>query len=231
MFPLFLLLVPVALYSSDSVDAEADIAKLKEKYANVDEVRTTPVPGMYELRFGYRLAYVEASGRFGFLGSGDLQDVSTGENLTEQRRFEVRRELMAGLDEWDTLDFLPDDPKHELLVFTDVDCGYCRRLHQQMADYHKLGIGVRYVAFPRAGPGSDTWTTMQSIWCARERPEAMTRAKAGGFTPENSCDSLSVERQYELGQRNRPDRHARAAYPERPADPGLCASAAPGGES
>ncbi len=198
--PVFLLLIPVALYSSDSDDAEADIAGLKEKYANVDDVRTTPVPGMYELRFGYRLAYVDASGRFGFLGSGDLQDVSTGENLTEQRRSEVRRELVASLDEWDTLDFLPDDPKHEMLVFTDVDCGYCRRLHQQMAEYHKLGIGVRYVAFPRSGPGSDTWTTMQSIWCAEERSEAMTRAKAGGFTPETSCDSMSVERHYELGR-------------------------------
>ena len=198
--PALLLLVPVALYSSDTDDAEADIAELKEKYANVDEVRVTPVPGMYELRFGYRLAYVDASGRFGFLGSGDLQDVSTGENLTEQRRSEVRRELMASLDEWDTLDFLPDAPKHELLVFTDVDCGYCRRLHQQMADYHKLGIGVRYVAFPRTGPGTDTWNTMQSIWCAQERSEAMTRAKAGGFTPEKSCDSVSVERHYELGR-------------------------------
>lgn len=197
---LLLLLAPIVLYSSDSADTDADIAYLKEKYANVDEVRSTPVPGLYELRFGYRIAYVDASGQFGFLGSGDLQDVASGENLTQSRRAEVRRELMASLDGWDTLDFMPDRTEHELLVFTDVDCGYCRRLHQQMAEYHELGIGVRYVAFPRSGPDTDSWTTMQSIWCSDDRPAAMTSAKAGGFVPERQCDSVSVERHFELGR-------------------------------
>ena len=163
-------------------------------------MRATPVPGLYELRFGYRIAYVDASGQFGFLGSGDLQDVSSGENLTEARRAEVRRELMASLDQWDTLDFLPDRTEHVLLVFTDVDCGYCRRLHQQMAEYHELGIGVRYAAFPRSGPDTDAWNTMQSIWCSDNPSEAMTVAKAGGFVPARQCDSLSVERHYELGR-------------------------------
>ena len=197
---LTLLAAPMALAASDSTDAEADMALLKEKYANVDEVRATPVPGLYELRFGYRLAYVDASGQFGFLGSGDLQDVSSGENLTEARRAEVRRELMASLDQWDTLDFLPDRTEHVLLVFTDVDCGYCRRLHQQMAEYHELGIGVRYAAFPRSGPDTGSWSTMQSIWCSDNPSEAMTVAKAGGFVPERQCDSLSVERHYDLGR-------------------------------
>ena len=80
------------------------------------------------------------------------------ENLTQARRAEVRRELMASLDEWDTLDFMPDRNRaRNCFVFTDVDCGYCRRLHQQMAEYHELGIGVRYVAFPRSGPDTDSW--------------------------------------------------------------------------
>ena len=197
---LLLLLSPVVLHSADSVAVEADLARLQEKYANADEVRATPVQGLYELRFGYRIAYVDASGQFGFLGSGDLQDLSSGKNLAESRRAEVRRELLESLDGWDTLDFLPDDARHELLVFTDVDCGYCRRLHQQMAEYHRLGIGVRYAAYPRAGPDTDTWNTMQSIWCADDRRGSMTRAKAGGFTPERTCDSASVQRHFELGQ-------------------------------
>ena len=198
--PALLLLAPLALHSDARADTQADIARLKEKYANVDDVRVTPIEGLYELRFGYRLAYVDAEGRFGFLGSGDMEDVSTGENLSEQRRAAVRRELMASLDEWDTLDFMPDETTHQLLVFTDVDCGYCRRLHQQMAEYHQLGIGVRYAAFPRSGPDTDTWTAMQSIWCSDDRPGALTRAKTGGFVPEQQCDSASVERHYELGR-------------------------------
>ena len=195
-----LLLAPLALHSDDSAGTDAALAKLKEKYADADEVRATPIEGLYELRFGYRLAYVDAEGRFGFLGSGDLEDVSTGENLSELRRAVLRRDLMASLDDWDTLDFMPDETVHQLLVFTDVDCGYCRRLHQQMAEYHQLGIGVRYAAFPRSGPDTDTWTSMQSIWCSDKRLEAMTRAKAGGFVPERQCGSSSVERHYELGR-------------------------------
>ncbi len=195
-----LLLPPLALHSDDSADTDAALAKLKEKYADADEVRATPIEGLYELRFGYRLAYVDAEGRFGFLGSGDLEDVSTGENLSEQRRAVLRRDLMASLDDWDTLDFMPDETAHQLLVFTDVDCGYCRRLHQQMAEYHQLGIGVRYAAFPRSGPDTGTWTAMQSIWCSDKRLEALTRAKAGGFVPERQCGSPSVERHYELGR-------------------------------
>ncbi len=198
--PLLLLLAPVALFSDEAPEPDADIARLQEKYPGADEVRATPIAGLYELRFGYRLAYVDATGSFGFLGSGDLENVATGENLSEQRRVAARRELMANLDDWDTLDFLPGETAHELLVFTDVDCGYCRRLHQKMAEYHRLGIGVRYAAFPRSGPGTDTWTAMQSIWCAADRPQALTRAKAGGFTPERQCDSVSVERHFELGR-------------------------------
>lgn len=198
--PALLLLAPLALHSADGADASADIAGLKEKYAHADEVRATPIEGLYELRFGYRLAYVDAEGRFGFLGSGDLEDVSTGENLSERRRAAARRELMASLDDWDTLDFMPDETAHELLVFTDIDCGYCRRMHQQMAEYHQLGIGVRYAAFPRSGPNTDTWAAMQSIWCSGNRLEALTRAKAGGFVPERQCGSPSVARHYELGR-------------------------------
>lgn len=179
---------------------EQDIARLKEKYASADEIRVTPIAGLYELRFGYRLAYVDASGRFGFLGSGDLEDMSTGENLSGQRRAAARRKLMASLDEWDTLDFLPDDTVHQLLVFTDVDCGYCRRMHQQMAEYHRLGIGVRYAAYPRSGPDTGAWAIMRSIWCSDNRHEAMTLAKTGNFVTERQCDSMSVERHYELGR-------------------------------
>ena len=201
--PALLLMAPLVLHSGDGpgADTQADIAALKEKFANVDDVRATPISGLYELRFGYNLAYVDASGQFGFLGSGDLQDLMNGLNFSEQRRSEARRGLMNSLDEWDTVDFLPDAAEHELLVFTDVDCGFCRRMHQQMAEYHRLGIGVRYAAFPRSGPDSDTWTTMQSIWCADDPLEAMSRAKAGGYTPERRCDSVSVQRHFELGQR------------------------------
>ena len=84
-------------------------------------------------------------------------------------------------------------------MFTDVECGYCVRLHQQMADYNQLGIAIRYVAFPRAGVGSPVYDTMVSVWCAADRQTAMTHAKAQLPIEEARCDN-PVEEHYEAGR-------------------------------
>jgi len=83
-------------------------------------------------------------------------------------------------------------------VFTDVSCGYCRKLHSQIADYNKLGITVRYLAFPRAGVPSANADEMQAIWCAKDPLKAMTEAKAGKKVSAASCDAKIAE-QYQLG--------------------------------
>ena len=95
--------------------------------------------------------------------------------------------------------FAPDAPKHIITVFTDVDCGYCARMHRQMADYNRLGIEIRYTAFPRAGIGSPTYEEMVSVWCAEDQHTAMTDAKAGRAVEPARCDS-PVSDQYEAGR-------------------------------
>src|SRR5690625_383339 len=92
-----------------------------------------------------------------------------------------------------------DDADYELMVFTDVDCGYCRRLHQQIEEYTEAGIRVKYMAFPRAGVGSETYDKMVSIWCADDPQRAMTIAKSGQQPAPARCDN-PVEEQYRLGK-------------------------------
>ena len=70
----------------------------------------------------------------------------------------------------------PAEVKHTVTVFTDVDCGYCAKLHREMAGYNELGIEVRYMAFPRAGVGSNSYRKIVSVWCAEDQQDAMTRA-------------------------------------------------------
>ena len=96
--------------------------------------------------------------------------------------------------------FAPDTVKHTVTVFTDVDCPYCARMHQQMADYNGLGIEVRYAAFPRAGVSSPTYDKMVSVWCAADQRTAMTDAKMGTSIEMLSCDN-PVREHYETGQR------------------------------
>ena len=95
--------------------------------------------------------------------------------------------------------FAPEVVRHTITVFTDVDCGYCARMHRQMADYNRLGIKIRYTAFPRAGVGSSTWDKMVSVWCAKDQHNAITDAKAGNAIEPRSCPN-PVREQYEAGR-------------------------------
>ena len=84
-------------------------------------------------------------------------------------------------------------------VFTDVDCGYCRKLHNEMAQINELGIEVRYLAYPRAGVDSDTHDKMVSAWCAKDRQSAITQLKAGASVPTKTCQN-AISDHYGLGQ-------------------------------
>ena len=162
-----------------------------------DHVVETALAGMYEVRYGSIIVYLSGDGRY--MLRGDLIDLDAGRNVTEAARRTMRAEMVGELGEANMIVFAPDAPKHTITVFTDVDCGYCARMHSQMADYNRLGIGIRYTAFPRAGIGSPTWDKMVSVWCADDQHTAMTDAKAGVTVKPASCDN-PVERQYETGK-------------------------------
>ncbi len=95
---------------------------------------------------------------------------------------------------------LAGHPKYTVTVFTDVECGFCRRLHSQIAEYNRLGIAVEYVAFPRMGLGSEDYRTMVSVWCASDRRKALTDAKNGKPVPRKNCTN-PVAIHYDIGQR------------------------------
>ena len=162
-----------------------------------DHVAETALPGMYEVRYGSVVVYLSDDGRY--MLRGDLVDLESGHNVTETARSHARAEIVGALGESNMIVFAPQTAKHTVTVFTDVDCGYCQRLHRQMADYNRLGIEVRYTAFPRAGIGSGTYDRMVSVWCASDQQAAMTDAKAGRAVEAARCDN-PVSAQYEAGR-------------------------------
>ena len=165
--------------------------------AQPDHVVETRMAGMYEVRFGSIIVYLSGDGRY--MLRGDLVDLESGRNVTEEARQTARAEVVGALGEANMIVFAPDAVKHTVTVFTDVDCGYCARLHRQMADYNRLGIKIRYTAFPRAGVGSDTWDKMVSVWCAADQHTAMTDAKAQRRVEPARCANPVAE-QYEAGR-------------------------------
>jgi thiol:disulfide interchange protein DsbC len=175
-----------------------DAVAARIKGAKAGDLRTTPIPGIYEYRRGAELAYVTADGRYAF--AGDLYQLSDNSNLSDTRRRELRRTLVAAVPEANMLVYSPEEPKYTVTVFTDVDCSYCRALHKQIAEYNRLGIRVRYLSYPRGGPNTESWTRAEQVWCAQDRKATLTRAKLGEDLTGKTCSPNPVAEEYALGK-------------------------------
>lgn len=167
----------------------------------IASVNESAVEGLYEARLpGGQVLFVTDDGEHFF--TGDLYRITDSDfvNLSEQKRTEGRKEMLNSIDDADKLVFSPpaDQVKATINVFTDVDCGYCRKLHQEVPELNRMGVAVKYLAYPRAGIGSKSYDKIVSAWCAEDPNEALTRAKAGETIPEKTCDN-PVADQFRLG--------------------------------
>ncbi len=168
----------------------------------ITSIEPSPLKGIYMVETSNRqLLYASEDGRFIF--SGDMYQIDGTKiaNMTELRREAYRKKLVTAVAEEDMVVFRPQgDVKGKVYVFTDVDCGYCRKLHREVPRMNELGIQVNYLAYPRAGVGSDSYNKMVSVWCAEDRQAAMTVAKQGGRPESRVCDNPVAE-EFELGNR------------------------------
>lgn len=159
-------------------------------------VSKTPLDGVYELQAGSKIYYISSDAKY--LLTGDLVNMQTKENLTEKRLKGVRVDLLTRIEDNQLLHFNAEKPLHRIKVFTDIDCGYCRKLHSEMAQYNDLGISVDYLFYPRTGLGTPSYNSAVSVWCNKDRNDAMTRAKSGEDLPIEKCEN-PVVKHYLLG--------------------------------
>jgi thiol:disulfide interchange protein DsbC len=193
----------------DQADAEAASGgqKLVERLLAlrpgipIEAVNSTPIPGIYELKIGGGTAfYGTEDGRYLF--AGDLYELGETDlvNLAEIDRNSSRRAALADVAITDMVVFRPEgETKAVVSVFTDVDCGYCQKLHREVPKLNAMGIEVRYLAYPRAGIGSPSYDKIVSAWCADDPNAAMTRLKARESVPAASCIN-PVAAQFDLGR-------------------------------
>lgn len=177
--------------------ALAAIRSLNDKI-QVDRVAAAPLPGFREVVVGGQVLYVSDDGRY--LLQGSLFDVEQKKDLSQVGLAVVRRELLKTVPTKDRIVFAPPNPTYTVSVFTDVECGYCRKLHQDIAEYNKRGIAIEYLAFPRMGLASEDFRKMEAVWCAPDRRKAITDAKNDRPVPARRCTS-PVRMQYDIGQR------------------------------
>ena len=162
------------------------------------KISESSIQGLYTISIGSQIFYMSQNGKF--ILQGDIYDAETGANLTERDRISARKDFLNQLDEEEMVIFAPDDFKHTVTVFTDVDCGYCRKFHSEIDEVMEQGIRVRYLFFPRNGPDNESWEKAEQVWCSQDRQKAITRAKQGKSLSAKICSKTPVQKHYNLGQ-------------------------------
>ena len=169
---------------------------------NFEFVGEAALPGFYAVQVkGGPLLYVSADG--GHFFDGNLYQITRSQFL-DVRDLALngeRRELFATRRTDDMIIFKPaGETKAIINVFTDVDCGYCRKLHNEVPELNAMGIEVRYLAFPRAGLVSESFDQIATAWCSDTPNETLTAIKNGKRASTAVCSDNPVAAHYQLGQ-------------------------------
>ena len=194
----------LALLALTAVPASAgdEAAKIRAALAKVlpdykpTSVQPTPVEGLFQVEIGPQVMFVTGDGRY--LIDGAVVDLKTREDITETARNKARLRAINSMGEEQMVVFDAPKNEHTITVFTDIDCGYCRKLHEHIDDYGAEGIQVRYLFYPRSGENTPSYDKAVSVWCADDRQAALTAAKSGQRVDNKKCMN-PVQKHMELG--------------------------------
>lgn len=195
----------IAVISFAYAESDSQVEKLRAKLVEAlpnftpDTIKPSTLPGFHEVAYGTKIVYVSDDGRY--VIDGVLVDLDDNKkNLTEVSENETRKQYIDDINRQESIRFGSQKPKHVVTVFTDIDCQYCRKLHNEMDQYASYGIQVKYLLFPRSGLQSAGYQKSVSIWCSDDREDALTRAKAGETVAKAECDN-PVTDHYEIGKK------------------------------
>ncbi|MGZ4956673.1 MAG: DsbC family protein [Methylobacter sp.] len=151
----------------------------------VGAIKPSEISGLYEVTVGGNIFYASDDGKY--LIQGHLVDIAARTDLTEEKLGGARKQALEKLGLDKMIVFKPKESRYTVSIFTDIDCGYCRKLHSEIDQYMAQGITIQYLFFPRAGKGSDSYNKAVSVWCADDRKAALTAAKKGDTPPAKTC--------------------------------------------
>ncbi|CAN7582984.1 DsbC family protein [Acidovorax sp. Leaf78] len=198
-----ILITAIGLLASTAASAqEADIRKaLAERIPQmdkVDEVRPTPMKGLYEVRIGTDLFYTDAKGDY--VIQGELIDTKARRNLTEDRSAKLSAVDFSALPLKDAFTIVRGDGKRKVAVFEDPNCGYCKRFERDLQNVDN--VTVYLFLYPILSP--DSAEKSRNIWCAKDKVAAwqdqMVRDKPA---PAASCDTSALQRNLAFGRKHK----------------------------
>ncbi|MEO5702549.1 MAG: DsbC family protein [Gammaproteobacteria bacterium] len=181
-----LLALPVMTHADEFDAIRAALAEILPGQTP-DSITLSSIPGVYEVIYDADVVYLTKDGRY--MLQGDIIDLRQHSNVTESKRAQARLKALSEVNEDTMIVFGPKEAKHTLTVFTDIDCSYCRKLHSEITALNSHGIKVRYLALPRAGLDSPSYDKAVTVWCSKDRNQAMTSAKLDENLEKKTCDN------------------------------------------
>ncbi|MGB0449948.1 MAG: DsbC family protein [Porticoccaceae bacterium] len=210
---IFVLAISIAALASAAVSAEEKAAvenastMIERKLSAVRPdlsfkvMGKSPIPGLYEVHVdGGPILFVSADGSH-FI-DGNVYQITPTQfiDLKELRLIETRRQIFSQLSPDDMIVFKPEGKSKAIMnVFTDIDCGYCRKLHNEVPMLNAMGVEVRYLAYPRAGLESQSYLKIATAWCAEDPNQSLTNFKNGKDSSISICDDNPVADHFKLG--------------------------------
>ena len=170
---------------------------------SVQSVKKSQLENIYIVDIGdLQPIYASKNGEFFFYGELYAIDQNRLKNTTKDEINLKRKSILdLALTNSDFISFKSNNEKHKVTIFTDVDCGYCRKFHNEINDFNNLGITINYVAFPRSGLASDSYNKVVTAWCSADPKDTLTKMKQGEDLQISLCQDHPVEKHFLLGQK------------------------------
>ena len=203
IFVIILILIFASDAKPDDLLISSKINAVLPEGMSVQSVKKSQIENLYIVDIGdLQPIYASKNGEFFFYGELYAVNGNMLQNTTKDEINLKRKSILdEALSEGDFITFKSDNEKHRVIIFTDVDCGYCRKFHNEINDFNDLGITVNYVAFPRSGLASDSYNKIVTAWCSTDAKDTLTKMKQGIDVQLSMCQDHPVEKHFLLGQK------------------------------
>ena len=188
--------------SSNEALIESNLKNILPPDTTIESIEPSSLKGIYKVYYGdLQPIYVSEDGNFFIYG--DMYKIGSNDitNLTKEEIKGRRSDILDSIPADELIIFKSNNELVSITVFTDVDCGYCRKLHSQIDEYNEAGITIKYAAFPRSGIGTQTFTKMVGAWCSEDPKQAMTDLKNDKKMNLDFCEEQPIARHYIIGQK------------------------------
>ena len=201
-FFIFLLFSFSSFGATNKDDIEKKITSILPPGTKIESIQPSEIPDLYKVFYGdIQPIYVSSNGSYFIYGEMFKIEQNKIINLTNNEIENQRSKIINSISESEFISFPAENEIFSIAIFTDVDCTYCRKLHEQIDDYNNLGISINYLAFPRSGIGTKSFSKMVSAWCSDNPKQTLTKLKKGKDLKLAFCDTQPVAKHYTIGQK------------------------------